>query len=196
VSVRGEEGEGRSRAAGARGKAEDGEAAPRRRERKVPKKPSETGLFNAAVYYLQRYAASVAMLRRFLERRVKRAERAHATTWPEAAAWTERAIARLTAAGALDDTRLAEAKTASLRRAGKSTRMISLKLRQKGFAPALISQSAGDGKAADVEAIETFARKKKLGRYRPEAQRKEKRQKDLAALMRAGYAYGLAKTLL
>lgn len=174
----------------------NGEAAPRRRERKVPKKPSETGLFNAAVYYLQRYAASVAMLRRFLERRVKRAERAHATTWPEAAAWTERAITRLTAAGALDDTRLAEAKTASLRRAGKSTRMISLKLRQKGFAAELISRSAGDGKAADLEAIETFARKKKLGRYRPEAQRQEKRQKDLAALMRAGYAYGLAKTLL
>lgn len=166
------------------------------RGRKQPRTPSESGLFNAAAYYLQRYAASVAMLRRFLERRVKRAERAHATTWPEAAAWTERAIARLTAAGALDDARLAEAKTASLRRAGKSTRMISLKLRQKGLAPALISRSAGDGKAEDLLAIETFARKKKLGRYRPAAQRQARREKDLAALLRAGYDYALAKSLL
>jgi regulatory protein len=154
---------------------------------------SEKSLTNAALFYLRRYSSSVAQLRRVLQRKVKRAAREHGGDAEKALAWVDPLVERMVRAGYLDDERLAATKTASLRRAGKSTRAIRAKLRTKGLASDLVERATTGGRAADEQAVWTFARKKKLGVFRPQAARAERRQRDLAALARAGFSYELAK---
>jgi regulatory protein len=42
----------------------------------------------------------------------------------------------------------------------------------------------------------TLARRRRLGPYRPEADREARREKDLAALARAGFGYDIARTVI
>ncbi|MHB8873821.1 MAG: regulatory protein RecX [Myxococcaceae bacterium] len=154
---------------------------------------SEKSLTNSALFYLRRYSASVMQLRKVLQRRVKRALKERGGDAAQAQAWLDLVVERMVRAGYLDDERLAVAKTASLRRAGKSTRAIRAKLRTKGLPAGLVERATQGGRAADEEAVWTVARKKKLGVFRPEAARRDLRQKDLATLARAGFSYDLAK---
>lgn len=155
---------------------------------------TEKSLFNSAVFYLRRFSSTEANLRRVMKRKVSRVKSDEPPTPEQVDAWLDQVIARLTQAGYLDDTRVATAKAASLQRAGKSSKATRQTLRQKGVAAPLVASLtlAHD----DAEAVWTAARKKRLGPFRPAAQRAERRQKDLAALMRAGFRYGLCKQVI
>lgn len=52
------------------------------------------------------------------------------------------------------------------------------------------------GEGSEIEAACALIRRKRLGPYRRPADRPEFRQKDLAAMARAGFAIGLAQRLL
>lgn len=167
-----------------------------------PRKPSKPvtpqRLENAALHYLERFAASADGLRRVLLRRVERSAREHATDRDEAAQWVAALIARYQASGLLNDAAFAEAKTASLHRRGGSTRAIRQKLTAKGvgeddIARALAERleiSSGD---PDLEAALALCRRRRLGPHRPESAREAARDKDLAALGRAGFDYETAR---
>lgn len=155
---------------------------------------TEKSLLNSALFYLRRYSATEAHLRRVLARKVKRVRQADPPPAEQVKAWIDATVARLVQAGYLDDQRVASSKASALRRAGKSTRAIRQALQLKGVpAPLVATVVSGDD---ELSAAWTAARKKRLGPFRDARARDERRQKDLAALVRAGFAYRLAKTII
>lgn len=155
---------------------------------------TETSLFNSALFYLRRYSSTEANLRRVMKRKVSRVKQDDPPPPEKVAAWLDQVIARLTRAGYLDDVRVATSRAAALQRAGKSARAVRQSLRQKGV-PAPLAEELSKGHH-DADAAWTAARKKRLGPYRSAERRADFRQKDLAALVRAGFPYGVAKRVI
>lgn len=105
----------------------------------------------------------------------------------------DEAVAVSIRAGLVDDAAYARARAATLRRRGWPVRRIQAALQLKGvpreeIAAALGTQSEED----EVGAAQRFAERRRLGPWRL-TQRAEKRQKDVAALIRAGFSARLAR---
>ncbi len=157
---------------------------------------SERSLGNAALFYLRRYPATVAQLTRVLRRKAARAGKGQAGLDPaDVERWVQAVVARMVRAGYLDDQRFAQARAASLRRAGKSARAVGAALRVKGVS-AELTASALAAAEPDAVAVWTYARKRRLGVYRGAARPEGWREKDLARLARAGFAYALARKVV
>jgi len=166
---------------------------------------SRQRLANIATYHLERFSATAAHLRQVLMRRIDRAIRAHGGERAEMAGWVDELIARLIASGALDDARYATAKAASLRRKGKAPARIRVALRAKGVsAEDAAAATSGEPHPADEDAAMAaalaYAKRRKLGPFRPKERLPNERrerlarwQKDLAAMVRAGFAYDVAR---
>ncbi|MDH3474848.1 MAG: RecX family transcriptional regulator [Rhodospirillales bacterium] len=165
-----------------------------------PKKATPEYLERAALYYLERYAAPAAHLRRLLLAKVARSARFHGTDPEAGAAAVEALIARLTDAGLLDDAAYAAARVRSLHRRGASARGIRGRLAAKGVAPELIAAAlaALDDESGEPElaAALAFARRRRLGPYRSAEARAERREKDLAALARQGFDLQTARRVI
>ncbi|TCS64974.1 regulatory protein RecX [Varunaivibrio sulfuroxidans] len=161
-------------------------------------------LENAALYYLERFASSAANLRAVLMRKVVKSAYHHGADPKEGETWVDALIARFVASGLLDDRAYAEARVASLRRQGNSARAIRAKLLQKGVDGELIEEAlkkhgAGEELSAQDEEFEAalrFARRRRLGSFAPAATRAVRRDKDMAALARAGFSYDTARRII
>ena len=103
------------------------------------KKLSEKSLSNVALFSLGKSSGSRKALVETLERKV---ERQSAVAPAEAKVMIDQVVTRMETAGYVDDVRMAEAKSASLQRQGKSSRAIEQKLRAKGIDPQLAKKSA------------------------------------------------------
>lgn len=167
-------------------------------QRKVPRKTTEASLERAALAYLERFAASAESLRRVLLRKVERSARAHDTDRAEGAAWVEALIERYQRSGLLDDRVYAEARTASLRRQGRSARAIAERLKQKGVGRAVIDDALAPTRTAadELAAAARLAQRRRIGPYRPAADREDQRPRDLATLGRAGFSYDTARAVV
>lgn len=166
---------------------------------KRPRRVSARSLENAALHYLKRYAATAAQLERVLVRRVDRSLRTHGGDRAEALGWVKALLDRLVRGGLVDDSAYAGMKAQSLRAAGRSARVIAQKLRMKGVAANLVQQKLAEATSglSEEEAARIWARKKRLGPFRREAgTREEHRERDLAALARAGFSFGVAKKVI
>ncbi|MSO65506.1 MAG: RecX family transcriptional regulator [Alphaproteobacteria bacterium] len=156
-----------------------------------PPPPVTAALLRAAAErYVARYASSTAHLERLLLAKAHRSASAHGADLAEARAWISTIVAKLHAAGAIDDRSYAEATAATLLRRGTPAAGITARLRAKGVPPADIDHALDRlrGEAADLDltAAVAFARRKRLGPYRT-AERPAKRRRDLAAMARAGF---------
>lgn len=185
---------------------------------------TEQRLRNIAEFYVAQRESSAGMLRAVLERRLQRRLRSLA---PEAAR-EERAevmplieaeVARLQAAGLIDDARFAEMKARSGLARGRGGRRILRELGQKGVG----AEVAGDGllsaareslgedddadrfevlRGADREAALAFAEKRRLGPFRraplPEdrAGRMKGWRREAAAMARAGFDVDVIREVL
>lgn len=164
---------------------------------------SDAWLERVALHYLDRYSASAEMLRRMLVRRVEKRARAREEE-PEAFTEAiEQTVARAVRAGLVDDARFTAARLATLRRRGTSTRLAGAKLAAKGVSreiveDALTRETDEADLAEDVEiaAARAFARRRRLGPYRSAEPREDQRARDLAAMARAGFPYGVAKAII
>jgi regulatory protein len=151
-------------------------------------------LQNAALFHLRKYPASVLQLRQVLTRKVQRFNRLKKGEPPvDASLLIAELLLRLVQQGYLDDSRLADVRSASLRRSGRSARMIRAKLQAKGLGAEVARVSLP---SADEDAVWVHARKKRLGPYAKPEKRKERRLKDLASLARAGFSFALAKKVI
>lgn len=121
----------------------------------------------------------------------------------EARARVEVVIADLRAVGLLDDRKVAEAWAGNLHRRGLSGRSIQERLRQKGLAAPLregaMTQVEADTSEPELVRACNYALRRHLGAARPEGRRpddrdeaRKRREKDLAALCRAGFSLGIA----
>lgn len=170
-----------------------------RGSRKRPRKVSPRTLENAALHYLKRYAATVSQLKRVLVRRVDRSLRVHGGDRAEALGWVGALVDKLLRNGLLNDSAYAGMKAQALRASGRSSRMIAQKLRRKGVPAELVQQKLAEATAelSEEEAARIWARKKRLGPFRRNGQdRQEHRQRDLAALARAGFSFGIARRII
>jgi regulatory protein len=181
------------------------DAPPKPAKRKtVPRKMSRQRLANIARYHLERFSTTVAHLRQVLTRRVNTAIRAHGGDKAVMAAWVEEVLSQLVASGALDDARYAAGKAASLRRKGKATARIQSALRAKGVpapvAAAVLADEAPEDSETAYAAALAYATRRRLGPFRPAErtpgdlnERRQRWQKDLAAMVRAGFSYDVAR---
>lgn len=169
-------------------------------KRRLPRQATASHLENAALHYLERFSSSSANLRRVLMRKVARSARAHGTDPAEGAGLVEAIIARYLQSGLLDDAAYATQKAASLRRRGTSRYGIRGKLAVKGVETELIDAALerldDEHGAGDLVAACALVRRRRLGPYRPQEERATRRQKDLAALARAGFSLDLARRVL
>jgi regulatory protein len=169
-----------------------------------PAPPDAAGLHEAALGYLARYAATRASLLRVLERRIDRwARQAHAAGQERdaIAAATDAAgraarevVARLAAAGAVNDAAFAESRARSLVRAGRSRSAITAALRAKGVAAETLREALpGDDADADLAAALVLARRRRLGPFgAADMGDPVQRRRALAIFARAGFAQAIA----
>lgn len=101
-------------------------------------------------------------------------------------------MAACIAAGLVDDAAFAAGRTATLRRRGWPERRIRMALGQKGVAAPLVDAAIAADDGDDESAALRFAARRRLGPWRG-ANRAEKRDKDIAAMMRAGFSLTLAR---
>ncbi|WP_434617011.1 regulatory protein RecX [Azospirillum sp. B2RO_4] len=169
--------------------------------RKPPKRVTPQYLENAALHYLERFASSTANLRRVLMRKVDLSAKAHGTDREEGARWIDELLARYVRSGLLNDETYARMRTESLHRRGASTRLIAQKLAGKGIGrdeadKALDSLREDVGPDLDLTAALALAKRRRLGPYRRPEQRAAHRDKDMAALGRAGFGYEIARRVV
>ena len=159
-------------------------------------------LERAALHYLERYSASAEMLRRTLRRRVEKRARARGEETGAFFAMVEATVARAVSAGLVDDARFAAARLATLRRRGTSSRGASAKLAAKGLSRDTVETAMeaereripeADATAIEAQAAQAYAKRRRLGPFRRPETRALHRDRDLAALARAGFAYDLAR---
>ncbi|GAB6052368.1 regulatory protein RecX [Magnetospira thiophila] len=161
-------------------------------QRKIPREATPERLEKAALHYLERFATSTENLRRVLMRRVRTSAHYHGTDITEGAAAIEALLQKLARKGFLNDALYAEGRVAALRRRGTAGRMVALKLKEKGLDDEIIRQAldqwaADAGEEGELAAAINLARRRRLGPWRDPAKRAATRDKDWAALARAGF---------
>ena len=161
--------------------------------------PTAARLEKSALHHLGRFAATRAELTRVLQRRVQRAIRAELIGRDDATRMVSATVEKIAAAGYLDDTAVARAKAGSMRRAGRSRRMIAQKLSTKGIsrdgAEEALAATDGADENAELRAAATLAARRKLGPYRAGKRDDTTLKRDLATLARGGYSYAVARTV-
>jgi regulatory protein len=167
--------------------------------RKPPAKPTESLLHGAALTHLARYGATASGLLRVLDRRVARWAASEAGDPDGAAAARQsarRVVAKLTESGAVNDQAYAEARSRSLRRAGKSGRAIGAHLSSKGVPGEVSAGLPKPEEGGELGAAAIHIRRRRLGPFRTAAELPETRRRELASLARAGFAHQIAMAAL
>lgn len=102
------------------------------------------------------------------------------------------AVAACQRAGLLDDATFAANRTSVLRQRGWSARRIAAALGTKGVKRADVVTALGQDKVGDEAAARRYAERRRLGPWRPR-DRAERRDRDIAAMIRAGFGSALAR---
>lgn len=160
------------------------------------KPPTPERLTRSALHYLERYASSRSNLRRVLERKVNKACQALELDPDDFGYMIDTVLETVTRNGLVDDAAYAETKTASLRRRGGSRRKIEAQLAAKGVDRDTIDAVLNKDDHSDEDAARTFARRRRLGPFRTTGSRDERRERDLAAMCRAGFSFEIAKRII
>jgi regulatory protein len=168
--------------------------------RQPPRPPTPERLQARALHYLERFATSRAHLRRVLLRRALR-EAAQLGLDPGTVRRdVDDLVARLAGAGLIDDRLFAAARARRLAAAGRSPARIRQALATKGLDERAVDAavaSLAEGRAdPELAAAVAYARRRRLGPWRPVAERAALRARDLAALGRAGFGYRVAREVL
>ncbi|NVJ90362.1 MAG: RecX family transcriptional regulator [Methylocystaceae bacterium] len=171
-------------------------------EQKIPKPVSPGSLRAAALRYIDRFATSRENLRQVLMRRVQKSNYYHETSIVEGMSWIEDLLNKLEAANFINDAQYAEMRAGALHRKGTSLRVISMKLKEKGISDQHIEtalealREETQSENLERDAAIALARRRRLGPWRDPAKREDLKEKDLAAMARAGFSYDLAREII
>jgi regulatory protein len=166
-----------------------------------PRRLAPADLKGAALDYLDRFAAPRARLRQVLLRKIRNSVRHHGDDPAPLIAALDEALQWLEASGFLSDRVYAEARARSLSARGTSRAHIIAKLSAKGVesetARAAVDRLSMEYEEPELEAARRYARRRRLGPYRgADDTRAECRDKDLAAMARAGFAGRVARQII
>ncbi len=172
---------------------------------KKVRKITKDYLEKAAFYYLGRYASGEGNLRTILENKIKRAAYAGSTIPPETKDWIEGVVDKCVAIGLVSDPEYAKMKVQSLLAQGKSLRKIQIVLQHKKVADSVIQDILepykAEGNEIDLKSALKYAKKRRFGPFRSplmggtddaEGALRKKRKKEIAAMIRAGFSYGIS----
>ena len=164
--------------------------SPSPRQKRTPRPLDAARLDELALAYVARFAASAAKLETYLQRKLR--ERG----WAEEGAPPVPAIvARFVAAGYVDDAAYARMKAGSLRRRGYGERRIGQALGAAGIAEEVREEVRG-AEGAQRRAALAFGRRKRLGPWSAGALDRPAREKQVAALLRAGHRMDMARLVV
>lgn len=176
------------------------------RRPRIPRKVTRTSLENAALAYLARFATTAHGLTEVLMRRVHRAAYHHGSDPAEGQALVDAIVLRYRDAGLIDDAAFAQGRARTLFTRGVAVLGIALRLRRKGVSDddiaaaiaALDPDANGktDTRALDRDAARALARRRRLGPWRRGPMDDGTRARELAALARAGFSYGIAREVI
>jgi regulatory protein len=160
------------------------------RTRREPKPLNEAALQELALSYVGKYATTRAKLRAYLARKVR--ERG----WDDQREPDFDALARRFAElGYIDDAAYALGQSRSLTGRGYGKRRLADKLRQAGIeeGDSVAAREHADGEA--VTAALRFAERRRIGPFAAAPAERAQREKWIAALVRAGHAFALARAI-
>jgi regulatory protein len=161
---------------------------------------TEASLSEALLSYLDRFEGSRQKLAQHLTKWVK--TRGEPADPVRARPLIERVLSRYEATGIVSDQKLADRSVDRLRARGGSKRAIAFKLHTKGLGNEVLDKAfereraGAGGSNPELEAARALVRRRKLGSYRPEADRAAERRRDLGVLARAGFDYDTSVTAL
>jgi regulatory protein len=166
-----------------------------------PRRLTPADLKGAALDYLDRFAATRARLRQVMLRKIRNSVRAHGDDPAPLVAALDETIQWLEAGGFLSDRAYAEAKARALAARGTSRAHIIARLAAKGVetdtARAAVDRLSTEFEEPELEAARRYARRRRLGPYRnADEARADCREKDLAAMARAGFAGRVARQVI
>lgn len=160
------------------------------RDRKPPRPLDGPRLEEMALAYVARFAVSAGKLEAYLARKLK--ERGWEGEGPPPAAAI---VARFVEAGYVDDAAWARSKSSSLLRRGYGQRRVDQALVAGGIAEDL----RADVRAGEAEARRSalaLARKRRFGPFSRTEPDRALREKQLAAMLRAGHRLDTARELV
>ena len=161
-------------------------SSPRRKARPL----DAARLQELALAYVARFATSAGKLETYLERKLK--ERG----WEgEGRPDVPALVTRYVAAGYVDDEAWARSKSGSLLRRGYGIRRISQELGAAGIAGDL-REALRPAEAEQRRAALALARKRSFGPFGTELPDRPRREKQIAAMLRAGHALDSARELV
>lgn len=160
-----------------------------RRERK-PKKPlTPESLDWFALRYVERYATTREKLRKYLNGKL------YERGWMgEGAAPIDAIVERFVALRYVDDRSYGDSKAKSLERRGYGLRRVDQALMAAGIEPGI--REAIRGEVDEGEAAIAYARRKRIGPFAATPPSPEQRQKQFAAMVRAGHSFERVKAVL
>jgi regulatory protein len=163
----------------------------RNQGRKRPPKPLNSALFEEmALAYVARFSTTAAKLERYLRRKLR--ERGWQGEGEPPIAGLVQRCAEL---GFVDDEGFAREKAGSLLRRGYGGRRVGQALREAGVAEGLREQMRPD-EAAARRAVLTLARKRRFGPFGTVPLDKPLREKQIAAMLRAGHPLDNAREIV
>lgn len=141
-----------------------------------------------AIRYVGRYATTRHKLSQYLARKLR--ERGWAD---EGEADIAALVARMDELGFVDDEAYAGAKARALTGRGYGARRVGQALYEAGVNESDREEAERDTRAAAFASARTFARKRRIGAYASQAADPDRRQKQIAAFLRAGHDFRLAR---
>ena len=158
--------------------------------KRAPKPLDSLRLEELALAYVARFATSRAKLEDYLRRKLR--ERGWAGEGePPVSAVAE----KMERAGYVDDAAYARAKSGSLLRRGYGVRRVAQALGAAGIGEDLRSRIK-PGEASQRRAALALARKRRFGPFGPQPADRAQRERQLAAMLRAGHPLDKARELM
>ena len=161
-----------------------------RPDRRPPPPLDAAALDRLALRYVERFATTRGRLSDYLRRKIR--ERG----WEGVPADPVAIAQAMAERGYVDDRAFAEARAGAMGRRGLGERRVRTALRAAGIDAedmAAVTPAIADG---GVAAALAFARRKRLGPFAAAVPDRERREKQLAAMIRAGHGFALARSIL
>lgn len=178
-------------------------------KQKKPRKITETYLYNAGIYYLKRYPASIKHFQSVMQRKIKRSIDHHgAPSKNEADQILQETTEKLIELGYLNDHQYALGVVRSLRQRGTSRQLLLSKTSQKGLEKNLVLETLEkidheislqtNNQNSEYQAALTFAKRKKLGPYSKAPKDNDPKiyKRTLGSFARAGFSYDIVQKIL
>lgn len=157
---------------------------------RVPPPLDTAALERLALRYVERFATTRGKLAAYLARKIR--ERG----WEGPAADPAALAERMASLGYVDDRSFAEARAAAMARRGLGARRVARDLQAAGIGEADAADLAPAiaGRAAD--AALAFARRRRIGPFGDGDPDRRIREKQVAAMIRAGHGFDLARRIV